>query len=189
MKMRDEEIPGGPDENRDPKDGNQPGANEHFEERVLELGQCEIATCQAGAAITYLGHGVCEGHWNELTAEEAPPDALRKALGIEVPAVLPTEEIMTIPTTGKRSGKRSKRNKAPSPEKAPKVKLKKEKAPQKTQVVFAFRLSEGERNRIHEAAGPGKATRFVRAAALAAATGDSKVFNELIAQAQVKPGK
>ena len=50
-------------------------------------------------------------------------------------------------------------------------------------VVFAFRLSESDRTRIHEAAGSGKATRFVRTAALAAANGDTKAFEELVSQA------
>ncbi len=69
--------------------------------------------------------------------------------------------------------------KSEKPAKEPKTK--KEKAPQ---VVFAFRLSEADRDAIHKAAGPGKATRFVRAAALAAATGDTKAFEELTAQAK-----
>ena len=58
---------------------------------------------------------------------------------------------------------------------------KKEKAPQ---VVFAFRLSEADRTLIHKAAGPAKATRFVLGAALAAATGNTKAFGELTAQAK-----
>jgi hypothetical protein len=51
-------------------------------------------------------------------------------------------------------------------------------------VVFAFRLSAADRMRIHQAAGPAGATRFVRAAAMAAATGDSKAFEALTAQAR-----
>jgi hypothetical protein len=58
---------------------------------------------------------------------------------------------------------------------------KKEKAPH---VVFAFRLSEADRTLIHKAAGPAQATRFVRGAALAAATGDTRAFEELTAQAK-----
>ena len=50
--------------------------------------------------------------------------------------------------------------------------------------VFAFRLSTADRDLIHRAAGSGKATRFVRGAALAAANGDMKAFEELIGQAQ-----
>lgn len=64
--------------------------------------------------------------------------------------------------------------------KAPKEpKPKKEKAPQ---VVFAFRLSEADRTLIHKAAGPAKASRFVLGAALAAATGNAKAFEELTTQ-------
>ena len=51
--------------------------------------------------------------------------------------------------------------------------------------VFAFRLSTTDRDLIHRAAGSGKATRFVRGAALAAANGDTKAFEELIGQAKV----
>jgi hypothetical protein len=58
-------------------------------------------------------------------------------------------------------------------------KPKKEKAPREPLVVFAFRLTEAQRDQIHKAAGPGKATRFVRAAALAAASGDRPAFEEL----------
>ena len=39
-------------------------------------------------------------------------------------------------------------------------------------VVFAFRMSRAEREEIHDAAGPAKASRFVRTVVLAAARGD-----------------
>ena len=61
---------------------------------------------------------------------------------------------------------------------------KKEKAPKEPQVVFAFRLDEADRTLIHKAAGPGKATQFVRAAALAAAKADHETFKTLIDQAK-----
>lgn len=51
-------------------------------------------------------------------------------------------------------------------------------------VVFAFRLREVERDLIHKAAGPAKATQFVRSAALAAAKADSKTFENLVDQAK-----
>ncbi|MDP3984278.1 MAG: hypothetical protein Q8Q52_04635 [Acidimicrobiia bacterium] len=76
------------------------------------------------------------------------------------------------PTTEKKS----KKSKAKTP------KPKKEKAPKPPQVVFAFRLSEADRDLIHRAAGPGKATQFVRAAALAAANADAKSFEALVTQ-------
>ena len=83
------------------------------------------------------------------------------------------------PMTGKKSkaGKKAKARvvKEPKKEKAPKVPL----------VVFAFRLTEEQRDQIHKAAGPAKATKFVRAAALAAASGDRPAFDELVLQAKV----
>ena len=63
-------------------------------------------------------------------------------------------------------------------------KSKKKAEPKKAVVVFAFRLPTEDRDAIHKAAGPGKATRFVHAAALAVASGDTKVFEELAAQAR-----
>jgi hypothetical protein len=63
-------------------------------------------------------------------------------------------------------------------------KPKKEKAPKEPMVVFAFRLTDEQRDRIHKAAGPGKATRFVRSAALAAASGDRPAFEELLTAAK-----
>jgi hypothetical protein len=148
-----------------------------------ELGRCKVGSCRGDASVTYLGHGVCEAHWNELTTEEAPPDALRNALGIELPAVLPMEETMKIPTTSKkRSGKRTA---GPKPAaKRPPKEAKTKKTPAEPQVVFAFRLSEQDRDRIHAASGPGGATQFVRASALAAANGDSTAFETLVAQAK-----
>jgi len=70
------------------------------------------------------------------------------------------------------------------PKAAKEPKPKKEKVPKEPQVVFAFRLSPEERDRIHKAAGPAKATKFVRSAALAAASGDRPAFEELLAQAK-----
>jgi hypothetical protein len=114
------------------------------------------------------------------------------ALGIEAPPVAAMEEAMddgsrktakaeaeTAPAKAskKKGGKITTKAKAP---KEPKPKQEKVENP----VVFAFRLSEADRTKIHEAAGSGKATRFVRTAALAAANGDTKAFEELAAQAK-----
>ena len=79
--------------------------------------------------------------------------------------------------TTKAKGNPKPINKA-KPVKEPKPK--KEKAPKEPQVVFAFRLTKAQRDQIHEAAGPGKATRFVRAAALAAAEGNRSAFDQLL---------
>jgi hypothetical protein len=91
---------------------------------------------------------------------------------------LRTAPIKEVPVTSKKSEKVAKSKKeAVAKEAAPK----KEKAPKEPQVVFAFRLTEAQRDAIHKAAGPGKATRFVLAAALAAASGDRPALEELLA--------
>ena len=61
---------------------------------------------------------------------------------------------------------------------------KKEKAPKEPMVVFAFRLTKAQRDLIHKAAGPAKGTKFVRAAAIAAANLDRPAFDQLLAQAK-----
>ena len=72
-------------------------------------------------------------------------------------------------------------SKTKKPAKAKEPKPKKEKAPKQPLVVFAFRLTADERDRIHKAAGPANASRFVKTAALAAAGGDRTAFEELVA--------
>jgi hypothetical protein len=47
-------------------------------------------------------------------------------------------------------------------------------------VVFAFRLTPKERDLIHQAAGPAKASKYVRALAVAAANGDEELVLKLL---------
>jgi hypothetical protein len=47
-------------------------------------------------------------------------------------------------------------------------------------VVFAFRLTTEERELIHKAAGPAKASRYVRTLAVAAANGDEELVLKLL---------
>ena len=162
----------------------------------MNIERCEIRRCRAEAALSYLEHGVCDRHWNQLTAEDEPPDALRIALGIETTAPTATEDTPMESTTTKTTkieaaapsaamGKTTKPAKgSKTAPKAKAAKPKKEKEPKESQVVFAFRLSEADRDLIHKAAGPARATKFVLAAALAAANADTKAFNELSAQAK-----
>ena len=101
------------------------------------------------------------------------------------------EDTMMEPTTSKTPKTEAA---TPAPGKTPKsvkkakapkdAKPKKEKVPKVPLVVFAFRLTEAQRDQIHKAAGAGKATRFVRSAALAAASGDKAALEELLAQAK-----
>jgi hypothetical protein len=127
-------------------------------------------------------------------AHLAPPDALRVALGIEAaPVAVEEEQVMDGTEKGtkkaeaaevsvrSKEGKKAKAaTKESKPAKAPAPKKERVENP----VVFAFRLSEAERTRIHEAAGGGKASRFVLAAALAAASGDRETFDALTSQAK-----
>ena len=138
--------------------------------------RCDIKRCRAEADITYLEHSVCERHWNQLTAEDAPPDTLRMVLGIEATAESAMEDSMGTSTSKARKPKAAK-------PKAVKEARPKKKALENA-VVFAFRLEAADRDIIHKAAGPAGATRFVRSAALAAARGDAAAFEELTKQAK-----
>ena len=94
-----------------------------------------------------------------------------------------TEKTPKKPEAGKAEGP-GKPKKVAKVKAVKEVKPKKEKTPKEPQVVFAFRLTEAERDQIHKAAGPGKASQFVLGAALAAASGDRPTFEELITQAK-----
>ena len=56
--------------------------------------------------------------------------------------------------------------------------------PEEDLVVFAFRLSAEERELIHKAAGPAKASRFVRALTVAAACHDEAAIKLLLESAK-----
>ena len=114
-------------------------------------------------------------------SHKAPNDAAAK----ETAAELPMEEIVSIPTAGKKGRTtRSGRQKAKRRGRKTPPPRKRERERSERQVVFAFRLSEAQRARIHQAAGAGQATRFVRGTALAVANGDRKALEELMTQAK-----
>lgn len=54
------------------------------------------------------------------------------------------------------------------------------KAPREELCVFAFRLTEEERDAIHKAAGPAKASKFVRALAVTAARNDEATVKAMM---------
>ena len=56
----------------------------------------------------------------------------------------------------------------------------KEKAPREELCVFAFRLTAEERDAIHKAAGPAKASKFVRTLAVAAARNDEATMKAIL---------
>lgn len=60
----------------------------------------------------------------------------------------------------------------------------KEKAPKEDLCVFAFRLTPAERDAIHKAAGPAKASKFVRSLAVAAARNDEAAVKAILKAVQ-----
>jgi len=58
------------------------------------------------------------------------------------------------------------------------------KAPREDLCVFAFRLTEEERDAIHKAAGPAKASKFVRTLAVAAARNDEAAVKAILKAVQ-----
>lgn len=52
--------------------------------------------------------------------------------------------------------------------------------------VFAFRLTEAERDAIHRAAGPAKASKFARTLLVAAATKDEAAVRAIMKDVQVE---
>ena len=60
------------------------------------------------------------------------------------------------------------------------------KAPREDLCVFAFRLTAEERDAIHKAAGPAKASRFVRTIAVAAARNDEAAVRAIMKGVQTE---
>jgi len=61
-----------------------------------------------------------------------------------------------------------------------------EKAPREDLCVFAFRLTAEERDAIHKAAGPAKASRFVRTLVVAAARNDEAAVRAIMKGVQTE---
>lgn len=62
----------------------------------------------------------------------------------------------------------------------------KTKAPREELCVFAFRLTEAERDAIHKAAGPAKASKFARSLLVAAATKDEAAVRAIMKEVQTE---
>ncbi|MBZ5639082.1 MAG: hypothetical protein LAO51_10070 [Acidobacteriia bacterium] len=120
--------------------------------------------------MSYLGHSICTTHWNEFTADDAPPDALRMALGIEAPASTATEvdmsETKKSETKVAKKGKAERKGKPPKAPKAPKN--------EGPLVTFAIRIHPEHARAIHAAAGPRRGSAFAREVLVCAANGDLK---------------
>ena len=105
--------------------------------------RCQIPRCRADAEVSYLGHGVCNPHWNQLTNDNAPPDALRMALGIEAEP----EHTMEITTMSKT---KTEKNAAVKTEKAAKKRT--PKANKEDLRTLALRVTNAEFELVHKAA-------------------------------------
>ena len=123
----------------------------------------------ARAAIQMVAHHTRKE--NEMPKSKRAKSAPKKARKEDpVVKVTPLNDIPLEKPTGKKAARKTE---------TPKV------APRQADgsdelVVFAFRLTEAERNAIHEAAGPAKASKFVRNLAVAAATGDEAAVKEIL---------
>ena len=84
-------------------------------------------------------------------------------------------------TTKTRSKKNASAKKAPSKKATTKQKAAK---PKEDLVVFAFRLTDAERTRIHATAGPANASRFIRRIAVAFADEEVKAFQAVLKEAR-----
>jgi len=62
----------------------------------------------------------------------------------------------------------------------------KEKTAKESLCVFAFRLTPEERDAIHKAAGPAKASKIVRALVVAAAKNDEAAVRAIMKEVQTK---
>ena len=78
-------------------------------------------------------------------------------------------------TTRKTTSKKAAAKKKTGPKAA---------TPKDELVVFAFRLTEAERTKIHATAGPRNATQFVRRVATAFANEDEPAFQAVLKEAQ-----
>jgi len=85
---------------------------------------------------------------------------------------------MTKPKTTKKAAAKTRK-----PAKAAAEVVEREESKKKTReelCVFAFRLTEEERDAIHKAAGPAKASKFVRMLAVAAARNDEAAVRSIL---------
>ena len=116
--------------------------------------RCEIPRCREDADVIYMLHGVCTRHWNELTNENAPPGALRMALGI--PEKATTHEKETPKSKSKKGTAAKTKNgtaaKEPEEKKVREKKAPREKIDRTGYRTVALRVSPEDFDRIHAGA-------------------------------------
>ena len=82
-----------------------------------------------------------------------------------------------------KTTKKTTRARKPAAEKTS-TKTTETKAPREELCVFAFRLTEAERDAIHKAAGPAKASKFARNLLVAAANKDDAAVRAIMKEVQ-----
>lgn len=93
---------------------------------------------------------------------------------------------MTKKTTSKKQV--AAKNAPAKKETAKKTTPKRSAKPKEDLVVFAFRLTEAERTKIHKTAGPAKASKFIRQVASAFANEDEATFRAVLKEARETRG-
>ena len=93
---------------------------------------------------------------------------------------------MTKPKTTKKKAATKARKPAAKAAPAKAAETPKEKAPKEDLCVFAFRLTEAERDAIHKAAGPAKASKFARTLLVAAARNDEAAVKAIMKEVQAQ---
>jgi len=83
-----------------------------------------------------------------------------------------------------KTTKKTTRARKPAAEKP--VAEKKTKSTREDLCVFAFRLTEAERDAIHKAAGPARASKFARNLLVAAATKDEAAVRAIMKEVQAE---
>ena len=84
-----------------------------------------------------------------------------------------------------KTTKKTTRARKPAAEKTS-TKTAETKAPREELCVFAFRLTEAERDAIHKTAGPAKASKFARNLLVAAATRDEAAVRAIMKEVQTE---
>jgi hypothetical protein len=115
------------------------------------------------------------------TSAKAVPEATPKTSAPETPTVERPHEPKPPRLSESLKAQADRMIAARDKKKGPGARPPKTPEPEEDLVVFAFRLTATERELIHKAAGPAKASRFVRVLAVAAAKRDEAAVRDLLA--------
>jgi len=86
----------------------------------------------------------------------------------------------------KTTKKEAPKTRKPAKAAAQAIEREEKKTPREALCVFAFRLTEDERDAIHKAAGPAKASKFARTLLVAAARNDETAVKAIMRAVQTE---